>query len=415
MRVLISAYACEPGKGSEPGAGWNWSLAAARENDVWVLTRSNNREAIEAELERHPIPSLRFVYLDLPRRWTFWKRGQRGVRLYYSLWQLAALREARRLHLEVGFDVVHHLTFANAWLPAGVAFVDAPCVLGPLDAGLRVPVRFYRELGVRGVLAEWKAEIVRGAARLNPVAQRGMRRAVLVIAQNEESAERLSRRVDIVRIRPNASVDSTKFECAPARDTRTRSRTAVIAGRLVAWKGVALALRAVARTDDWSLEVVGRGPDRKRLGDLAKRLGIGDRVEFVPWLPQEQLWQRMAESAAVLVPSLREAASFTAVEAASLGVRVIALDQGGPRVLSHMSPDSIRVVSRRSAWTAAGEIAHALKEAESLVSKPTDVFSTQVVAADLREIYGAAIRASGPRAESPRSSAPVGGPTTETR
>jgi len=43
MRVLISAYACEPDKGSEPGVGWNWALAAAEKHEVWVLTRSNNQ------------------------------------------------------------------------------------------------------------------------------------------------------------------------------------------------------------------------------------------------------------------------------------------------------------------------------------------------------------------------------------
>ena len=140
VKVLISAYACEPGKGSEPGAGWNWSLAAARDNEVWVLTRANNRAAIETELAQRPQPSLTFVYVDLPSWARRWKRGQRGVRLYYSLWQVAAFREAKRLHAEIHFDLVHHVTFANAWLPALVGFVDAPFVLGPVDAGMSVPI-----------------------------------------------------------------------------------------------------------------------------------------------------------------------------------------------------------------------------------------------------------------------------------
>ena len=42
MKVLMSAYACEPGKGSEPAVGWNWALQAARRHEVWVLTRGNN-------------------------------------------------------------------------------------------------------------------------------------------------------------------------------------------------------------------------------------------------------------------------------------------------------------------------------------------------------------------------------------
>ena len=42
----MSAYACEPGKGSEPGVGWNWALQAAQFHEVWVVTRANNRAAI---------------------------------------------------------------------------------------------------------------------------------------------------------------------------------------------------------------------------------------------------------------------------------------------------------------------------------------------------------------------------------
>ena len=46
IRVLISAYACEPNKGSEPGVGWNWALQMAKLNEVYVITRSNNRKII---------------------------------------------------------------------------------------------------------------------------------------------------------------------------------------------------------------------------------------------------------------------------------------------------------------------------------------------------------------------------------
>ena len=50
LRVLVSAYACEPGRGSEPGVGWHWVREIARFNEVWVITRMNNRKAIETAL-----------------------------------------------------------------------------------------------------------------------------------------------------------------------------------------------------------------------------------------------------------------------------------------------------------------------------------------------------------------------------
>jgi len=53
MKVLVSAYACEPHKGSEPGVGWNWVKQIARFHEVWVITRANNKEKIEEELNRN--------------------------------------------------------------------------------------------------------------------------------------------------------------------------------------------------------------------------------------------------------------------------------------------------------------------------------------------------------------------------
>jgi len=139
MKVLMSAYACEPRSGSEPGAGWNFAMAASERHEVCVLTRSNNRESIEAELRVNPVPGLRFEFLDLPAWSRFWKRGRRGVRLYYSLWQLRAAREARRLCDQETFDVVHHVTFANAWLPALACLAPAPFVLGPVAGVMKAP------------------------------------------------------------------------------------------------------------------------------------------------------------------------------------------------------------------------------------------------------------------------------------
>ena len=67
LRVLISAYACEPGKGSEPGVGWNFSKEMAKHHDLWVLTRLNNREIIENELLENPTEELHLftmIYLN---------------------------------------------------------------------------------------------------------------------------------------------------------------------------------------------------------------------------------------------------------------------------------------------------------------------------------------------------------------
>src|ERR1700722_2302409 len=110
-KVLASAYACEPGQGSEEGIGWGHVTQIARLHDVWVITRSNNRAAIDKELARRPMPTVHWIYFDLPHWARFWKKGVRLVRTYYYLWQLGAYLVALKAHRKEKFDLAHHVTF----------------------------------------------------------------------------------------------------------------------------------------------------------------------------------------------------------------------------------------------------------------------------------------------------------------
>src|SRR4029453_14020574 len=129
---LAFAYACEPGRGSEPGAGWAWSRMLARLGETWVITRRRYQASIERELRSMPERDrLSFVDVDLPDRVRSWQRGDRWLRSYYLPWQIAALREARRLQRSLRFDVVWHLTWANAWYGSLAALARGPFSFRP--------------------------------------------------------------------------------------------------------------------------------------------------------------------------------------------------------------------------------------------------------------------------------------------
>ena len=336
-KVLLSAYACEPGRGSEPGAGWLWARAAARTNDVWVLTRANNRPAIEADPASRAA-SLHFVYLDLPRALMRWKRPGRAIRLYYVLWQLLALRAARGLQARERFDVVHHVTFANVWLPALAGLIDAPFVLGPVAGGQRVARAHYAALGAAGAAKELTLRAARPLARANPLVRLAWRRAVVILLNNEETGEVLPRgaRKKTV-IRPGQCVEGV--EPAPATDP-TAPPTAVYAGRLHRFKGLELALRSLVLRPEWRLVLIGSGPDEARLRRLARALGLESRVEFRGRLPQREAWRVMASCDAFLLPSLKEGGGFAAFEAAGLGLPVVAFDAGGPAAAARAYPEA---------------------------------------------------------------------------
>ncbi len=109
LNILISAYACEPYRGSEPGVGWNLSLELSKHCDVTVITRSNNRPIIEKYLNDNPQENIKFIYYEIPKLLSWWKKGQRGVHLYYYLWQIGIFFKIKKVGFSQ-FDLIHHFT-----------------------------------------------------------------------------------------------------------------------------------------------------------------------------------------------------------------------------------------------------------------------------------------------------------------
>lgn len=127
-------------------------------------------------------------------------------------------------------------------------------------------------------------------------------------------------------------VDNEKFSPDGPVADRVAAPLLVQVGRLSVQKGQDRTLRALARLDDDTVHVrlVGDGPERRTLVQLAKDLGVSGRVEFVGSVdPRPHL--RAADL--VLLPSRWEGMSLVLLEAMSVGATVIAADCGGSDAL----------------------------------------------------------------------------------
>jgi glycosyltransferase involved in cell wall biosynthesis len=108
-------------------------------------------------------------------------------------------------------------------------------------------------------------------------------------------------------------------------------RRIVVVGRLVGYKRNDVVIRAFARLTetrpDLSLLLVGQGPERERLRDLARGLGVADRVELRGFVPRHaDVLSAMAGAAAVVSASEVEGFGIVLVEAMALGVPYVAAD-----------------------------------------------------------------------------------------
>jgi glycosyltransferase involved in cell wall biosynthesis len=118
----------------------------------------------------------------------------------------------------------------------------------------------------------------------------------------------------------------------PGRTHPPKPRKVVFLGRLVPNKGVDVLLRAAALVPGIELVVLGDGPELPSLQNLSNQLGLGEAVRFLGWVGPEIVQRELPEASVLAVPSLwPEPFGLVALEAAALGIPVVASDVGGLR------------------------------------------------------------------------------------
>jgi glycosyltransferase involved in cell wall biosynthesis len=340
MRILLSAYACEPGRGSEPGTGWNMARTLAREHQVWVLTSHAHRQAIDAELGRHAEPNLHVVYLD-PFSWVpDWsrRRSMWAVYLHAYAWQVWAYFVARSLHRDVEFALAHHVTYMKYSTPSFISLLPIPFFFGPVGGGESAPKAFWKDFSSRAKIYEIQRALVRRFGEWDPFVRLTLRRSRFVWATTEETAQRVRRLgARHVEVAPGVALDTAEAQSLSQLPVSPVGPMRFLGmGRLLHWKGFHLGLRAFAQAaiPDSEYWIVGEGPERQSLERMAAELGVAAHVKFWGELDREAALARIGDCHALLFPSLHDSGGWVCLEAMAAGRPVICLDLGGPAVLA---------------------------------------------------------------------------------
>ncbi|HWL54252.1 MAG TPA: glycosyltransferase family 4 protein [Chthoniobacteraceae bacterium] len=328
MKVLISAYACAPFQGSEPEVGWQWALQMARFHEVTVLTRTYNREAIEAGLQTLPpdAPRPDFLYFDCSRPVIFLRHFLHLHHFFFALWQWRARPTVKKAHRLHRFDLFHHVTFASYRYSTAVWGLGAPVIWGPVGGMETIPFRLLP-------LGDWKTifkEIFRNLDRLGkPLLAWRARQADLILASMSETQLMFRKMGFEARLCPTIGIFPAPVSSEP-RETGGPLRLLFV-GRLMSVKGIILAIEAVARSGrEVELTVIGSGPSANVARARAQALRLQRQVIFRGALPQQEVLASYARHHVFIFPSLYDSGGFAVLEAMSSGLPVICLDAGGP-------------------------------------------------------------------------------------
>ncbi len=339
--ILISAYGCEPDKGSEPGAGWNWAVQLSKKHKVTVLTRANNRDSIEKELQLHPKPNMHFAYYDLPDSMKKWKKGQKGVQLYYTLWQWGAYRYARHLHAKTPFSMAFAVTFGTMWLPTFMYKLPIPFVWGPLGGGEGVPKVLWPYLSRKQVILERIRQLNKTIPVTNPWFRSACKKADALIMRTEESRDCIPSKY---RGKCSMMIETgvTREQCLEYGSTKKDSGDAfVVSGRLVGLKLMDIAIRATKIVSkghpNVKLKIVGGGPCEKTWKQLTSDLNLENNVIFTGMISKEKSVQEIQKAKALVVTSGKEGGAWVLYEAMMCRTPIICMDTSGMHIL--VEPD----------------------------------------------------------------------------
>ncbi len=369
-RILLSAFACSPHVGSEPGVAWHWAIELAQRHDIVLLTHAHYQEEIEEALRACPRPGLQFHYFRVPGvgghpHW------QLNSRLYYLAWQFAVRQRVRGLLAQQAFDLIHHLTWGSYRLPGRLGGLGPPLVIGPVGGGEGAPWRLYRRFPWREHLFYAARQASIQWSRFDPFVRLSMRHAQLVLAKTHETHAALPSFVH-GRVLLASEIGIAAPAAAPPRPARqTTPLRLLYAGRLLGGKGLPYLLLAMrllrSKGLPVRLDVAGDGRLMSWAQAQLTQFGLHDSVQLLGMVPRVQM-SALYEAADVLVfPSWHDSSGNVVAEALARGLPVLCLDLGGPR---YVADEHSAVVVNTHGLDAAG-VAHALaREIEALLDQP---------------------------------------------
>lgn len=192
--------------------------------------------------------------------------------------------------------------------------------------------------------------------------ERGLRASDLVLANSDGIAELArsygARQTRVVHLGADLEARRASVASTP---------TLVTVGHLVARKRHADVLRALAvlsaRHPTLRYLVIGDGPERAALEDLAAQLGVSDRVEVCGQLPPGEALERMRACTLLVMPSTEEAFGVAYVEAMAAGLPAIGC-RGEP------GPEEIAAAGGGMVLVPPGDIERLSQRIDELLSDP---------------------------------------------
>lgn len=340
LKILINAYACSPGMGSEPGMAWNWVSNLAKFCELYIITEGEFREKIEEvvpTLEQGK--NMHFYYNPVTDeiRKMCWNQGDWRFYKYYREWQWKTYLMAKEICSSEHIDVLHQLNMIGFREPGYLWKLskesDVPFVWGPIGGLKQFPLAYLQGAGLKMKLFNRLKNILNvWQLKHEKRVDEALKTARLLISSIPDSYRAIKKYKGL------ESIVIPETGCFLSEDISTdrfdeKELHVMWVGKFDFRKQLPLALRAIAIANNPNivLEIYGGGSDEqiasaKRVADL---LGITEKVVWHSNQPNDVVMNAMHKAQVFFFTSVSEDTSTVVLEAVSNRLPVLCFDACG--------------------------------------------------------------------------------------
>lgn len=334
LKIFVSAYACEPGLGSEIGVGWHWVLEMSKYFELWVLTRKSNQNNIETWMEQQEETyDIHFIYFDLPKALRFWKKGMHGVRTYYTIWQTLTNKIVRKTMKEEDIKIYHLLTYGNSLWPASRYGMKQFFVWGPTGGVDTIPAEYSKYYNTKSRIVEFVRRMVVKTLPFNYGFQKRCKNADLIFCKSHNMYHVIPEKYrEKAMLFTDVAVEFGNIKIVNKEKNKEEIKYIVV-GKLDAWRAFDVLIEAfdLAYKQDKRirLEIIGKGADKSRLEKIIRERKLSNVIKMSGEVSVETYFDKMNEADVIVNSSLKEGAVTVSFDSMALAKPLICVNTGG--------------------------------------------------------------------------------------
>lgn len=334
LSILINAYACSPGMGSEPGMAWNWCVNLAKHCELHIITEGEFQNKIDAVLPSLPQGrNMHFYYNPVTEeiRKMCWNQGDWRFYKYYKEWQWKTYLIAKDICKQTHIDILHQLNMIGFREPGYLWKIpNIPFIWGPVDAKESFPIAYLEGASLKTkMFMQLKNAITKWQLRYAKRVRLAAKRASYVVSASSNSQYTFKKYFNIDS--PLLNETGCYIQEHQIIDKSSKDSFHILwVGKLDFRKQLGLAIGSIAATQNphIKLHIVGGG-DKTSYQDLAQKLGIENQCIWYGAISHEDVQKIMQNSDVFFFTSVAEGTPHVVLEAIGNNLPVICFNTCG--------------------------------------------------------------------------------------